>query len=147
MDGHVCFNSNLWLLFIVCWPRKTNFHFPFAANQRKLPFSVSSLFRVCVLYIYIIIYIYIYIYMLLFQTENGSPGDFSWSIYRLLIVQIEICRLSICWRRNKRKLSVCKRTRWTKRTCLSIYIRMNCQMVNRFTLRVPSDCFLPPDLW
>ncbi len=31
------------------------------------------------------------------QTENGSPGDFFLkSVYRLLIVQIEVCRLSAC---------------------------------------------------
>jgi hypothetical protein len=36
------------------------------------------------------IFIFSYIYMLPFQTENGSPGDFSLSVYRLLIVQSEV---------------------------------------------------------
>jgi hypothetical protein len=78
---------------IVCRPRKTNFLFPvpFAANKRKLSFSVSSVFRLlCVyiysyayiykyiyIYIYNYFYIYIYIYILSFETDNGSPGDFS----------------------------------------------------------------------
>ncbi len=45
------------------------------------------------------------IYVLLFQTENGSPGFFFFSIiiYRLLIVQTEVCHLSLCWQRNKRQ--------------------------------------------
>jgi hypothetical protein len=30
------------------------------------------------------------------ETEHGSPGNFPYSIYRLLIVQAEICRLSVC---------------------------------------------------
>ncbi len=53
-------NSNRRLPFIVCRPRKTNFHFPFRlqqtngklllpffvySKQTKLPFSVSSIFR------------------------------------------------------------------------------------------------------
>ncbi len=58
--------------------------------------------------------------MLLIQTENGNPGDFPVSIYRLLIVQMEVCRLSLCLQRNKLKLSVCKRTKWTKWSCLSM---------------------------
>ncbi len=38
--------------------------------------------------------------MLPFQTENGSAGDFLLSVYRLLIVLTEVCRLSDCRRRN-----------------------------------------------
>ncbi len=30
------------------------------------------------------------------ETENGSPGDFPLSVYHVLIVQMEVCRLSIC---------------------------------------------------
>jgi hypothetical protein len=30
------------------------------------------------------------------QTENESPGDFPQSVYRLLIVQTKVCRLSVC---------------------------------------------------
>jgi hypothetical protein len=40
------------------------------------------------------------------QTEYRSPGDFPYSVYRLLIVQTEVCHLSVCWWRNKR-------TKWT----------------------------------
>jgi hypothetical protein len=64
-----------------------------------------------------------------FQTENGSPGDFPWSIYRLLIVQTEVCRLSVCWRRNKQKVSVCKKT---KRIFLSMPFCMCMSMVHMF---------------
>ncbi len=48
------------------------------------------------------------------RTANGSPGYFPKFVYRLLFMQMEVCRLSICWQRNKWKLSICKRT---KRTC------------------------------
>ncbi len=43
IDGHVCWNSNHRLPFIVCQPRKTNVHFPFpfAANNVSLPFPFS----------------------------------------------------------------------------------------------------------
>jgi hypothetical protein len=33
-----------------------------------------------------------------FLKESGSPGDFSSSVYCLLIVQTEICRLSIFYK-------------------------------------------------
>jgi hypothetical protein len=72
--------------------------------------------------IYLSIYISIYIYMQLSQTENGSPGDFPWSVYHLLIVQTEVCRLSVCLWRNKQKLSVCKGTKRTKWICPSVCI-------------------------
>jgi hypothetical protein len=39
----------------------------------------------------------------------------SWSV--MLILQTEVCHLSVCWQRNKQKLSVCKQTKRTKRTC------------------------------
>ncbi len=62
IDRHVCKQS---LYTVYCLPTKENklpftvpvyskekevcrFHFPFATNKRKLPFSVSSIFRVCV---------------------------------------------------------------------------------------------------
>ncbi len=54
--------------------------------------------------------------MVPFQMENGSPGDFPQSVYRLLIVQTEVCRLSDWFPRNKRNFSVCKGTKQTKRT-------------------------------
>jgi hypothetical protein len=44
------------------------------------------------IHIYIHIYICIYISMLPFQTEN-EPRRFPQSVYRLLIVQTEVCLL------------------------------------------------------
>ncbi len=85
-------------------------------QTNKLPF-------VCLLQIYILYYIqyifsifpYICIYILLF-----CPGDFPQSVYHLLIVITEVCRLSVYWQKNKQKLSVCKRAKRTKRTCPSM---------------------------
>jgi hypothetical protein len=82
---------------------------PFAANGHyRFP-----LVSFCV-YIYIM---FMYIYILPFQMEYRSPADFPSSVFRLLIMQTEVCRLSVCWRRNKRKLSICEQTKWT---CLSM---------------------------
>jgi hypothetical protein len=58
--------------------------------------------------------------MLPFQTENRNLGNFPRFVYRLLIMQTEVCHLFVCLRRNKQKLSVSKWTewiKWTKRTC------------------------------
>jgi hypothetical protein len=44
------------------------FHFPFAANKRKLPFSVSSFFHVYILYIFIYCKI----------TSGGISTDVIW---------------------------------------------------------------------
>ncbi len=75
IDGHVCWNSERRLSFIVCRPRKTNFffRFPFAENKRKFAASVFrfkkqtevavSLSSVFPLYISLSIYNYIYIYV------------------------------------------------------------------------------------
>ncbi len=85
---------------------------------------------------------YIYIetaaYMQLFQTKNGSPGDFPLSVYHLLIVKTEVCHLSACLQRKKQKLSICKRTKWTERmnhTCPSMCI------VDSKVLRRTTDNF------
>jgi hypothetical protein len=59
--------------------------------------------------------------MLHFKTENGSQGGFPESVYRLFILQTEVCRLSVL-RKNKRKLCVCKRTKRNKCTCPSMEI-------------------------
>jgi hypothetical protein len=44
IDGHVWWNSNRQLSFIICRPSKTNFLFPFlfAANNRKIAVYVSE---------------------------------------------------------------------------------------------------------
>ncbi len=66
--------------------------------------------------------------MLSFQKENGGPGNFPLSVYRLFTMQTEGCLLSVCLQRSKRKLSVCKRT---KRTCPSmvppLWLALQCQ--------------------
>ncbi len=56
---------------------------------------------------------YIYIHMLPFQTKYGnrSPGDFPSSVYRLLIIHMEVCDFSICWQGNKQKLSIWHQTK------------------------------------
>jgi hypothetical protein len=38
---------------------------------------------------------YIYKYAVL-QTEIGSPGNFPESVYHLLIMQTEVCHMSVC---------------------------------------------------
>ncbi len=73
-------------------------------------------------YLCVCIYIHFYIYILPFQTENWSPGDFPYSVYHLLIVQMEVWRWFVCWWRNKQKLSVCKRTKRTWPS-MGIYIK------------------------
>ncbi len=42
--------------------------------------------------------------------SNGrrKPRRFSWIRLPWLIVQTEVCQLSVCWWRNKQQLSVCK---------------------------------------
>ncbi len=51
------------------------------------------------------------------KMENGSPGDFPFSFNRLLIMQTEVCPFVD---EEKRNLTVCKRTKQTKRTYPSI---------------------------
>jgi hypothetical protein len=72
--------------------------FPYIQKENGLgfrfPFETPA-------YTYIHRYIYIYLYyihMLQFKwkTENGSPGDFPQSLYHWLIVQTEVCHLSVC---------------------------------------------------
>ncbi len=38
---------------------------------------------------------------------------------------MEVYLLSVCWRRNKWKLSVCKRTKWTQQTCPSMIFTLH----------------------
>jgi hypothetical protein len=67
------------------------------------------------------LYLYIDIcFRFIWKTESGSPGDFPLSVYRLLVVQTEVCRLSVC-------LSVCKRTKGTRRIAhLLVYCTRIC---------------------
>jgi hypothetical protein len=131
IDGHICWNSKRRMPLTICKPRKTNLRFPFAENKQKLalsifrlqqingsshlllvPFSVRILYigTAAYIYIYIDIYIYLYLYlylylykhMLPFQTKKWKPRRFSFIRYRLLIMQTEVCRLSVCLRRKNR---------------------------------------------
>jgi hypothetical protein len=98
---------------------KLYFMFQFAANKGKFAISVFCLQQTngscCFLLvsfsgykyickyiyirkrIYIDINMYLHIYMLPFQIENGngSPGNFPYSVYHLLIEQMEVCHLSL----------------------------------------------------
>ncbi len=72
-----------------------------------VPFSVYIYVCMCICtytYVYIcmyILHIHIHLYMLLFQTENGKWKPKRFSLIRLMVV----CHLSVCWWRNKGKLS------------------------------------------
>ncbi len=105
VDGH----SKRRLPLIVCRLRKVNFRFPFSRILTYIYWNGSIYLDIYIyVYIYMCVYVYlIYIYVWKMETE---------SVYRLLIVQTEVCRLSICLWINKRKLSVSKRTKQTKRT-------------------------------
>ncbi len=95
---------------------KQTSRFPFlrAADKRKLPFLLVS-FSVYTVYMYI---------FFKWKMENRSLVDFPESVYCLLIVQTEVCYFSVCWQRNKGKLSVCKWTKWTKQTCPPMHIAL-----------------------
>jgi hypothetical protein len=82
------------------------FRFPFAANKRKLPFSLSFVFRIGIYMLPFKLTVYIYA-----AVSNGKrkPNRFSLVRLSLLIVQTELSNLSVCCRRTKRKLSICKR--------------------------------------
>jgi hypothetical protein len=96
---------------------KLPFSISVCSKQMEVPISVSSAFHVYtengVIYIntYICEYIYIYIYCH-FKRKTEGRGFF--------LNSLNACSLSVCWRRNKRKLSVCKQTKRTKGTCPSI---------------------------
>ncbi len=107
---------------------QTNRSFPFlfAANKQNFSIFVFCLLRtngICCLFTENG-ELYIYIYMLSFYEKIyrkiRRPGSFPWSVYHLLILQTVVCRLSTCWRRNKRKLPIYKRNKWNKQTCPSM---------------------------
>jgi hypothetical protein len=52
-------------------------------------------------------------------------------LIRLLIVETEVCHLSICWRKSKRKLSIWKRTFQTYLSLLLCHfnrLKINCSV-------------------
>ncbi len=53
------------------------------------------------------------------SNAEQNIGNFPKSVFRLLILLTEVCRLSVFWRR---KLSVCKRIKPTNRSCPSMPI-------------------------
>ncbi len=151
------------LLFFVCSKQMEvcRFRFPFPTNKQKLPFSISSVFRLqnsgnmetwtwrhrdgdtetwrhrhgdmehgemetwrhgdveTWRHGDMEPWIWIYLHGDK-ETLNGECKMESQAIFltHVLTVQTEVCRLSLCWRRNKQKLSICK---WTKRTLSSMY--------------------------
>jgi hypothetical protein len=61
------------------------------------------------------------------QPENRSPGDFPWSVYRLVIVQTKLCRLSV--EKETKRSYPCT---WTKWTCPSMPGGRHVQPNSRF---------------
>jgi hypothetical protein len=96
-------------VFIVCRPWKTNFHFPFpfAANKQKFAVSVFGLQQInrsccflLVLFIFVFIFsenrtLYLYATVSSGKRKSEAQGNFPQSVLRLLIMQTEVCRLSI----------------------------------------------------
>jgi hypothetical protein len=106
----------------------TVYHFADQGKQTSdfcfllVPFSTHIHIRKIELYINAHIHLHIYIYTAI---SNGKqkPWRFSLIHLPLLIVQTEVCHLTVCWWRNTQKLSICKRTKcskWTKQTCPSM---------------------------
>ncbi len=116
IDGHVCLNSNHWLP-CVSQARKLNFLFRLQQTNESCHSLLVLFSGYMLLFIYIIYTENRTIYMLPFKTENGSPGDLS--VYCLLIVQTEVCCLSLCLRRNKWKWN-CLQTDSTDLPCMHI---------------------------
>ncbi len=98
-----------------------------------VPFSEYIFIYMYVYFIHIFISIYIMcMYINIHaavsnrKTENRSQGIFFLNVHCLFIVQMEVCLLPVWRRRNKRKLSICKRIKQTKQSahlfqvCLSI---------------------------
>ncbi len=124
-------NSKPRLPLIIWRPRKTNFCFPFAVSifclqqtnkSCRFPLFTFSVYiywwgSICIeremdIYMYIYIYIYEYVNATV-SNEKQKPRWFPSSVYgyHLLIGQMEVCHLSVCLWRNKRKLSVCDQTK------------------------------------
>ncbi len=128
---HVCWNSNRRILFINCLPRKTNFRFPFAANKRKFALSANRVAVFAQFRIRLPKHGEIDIgtwkhggketrrhrlwYMETHHIENGKrkPRRFSLISWPFAHRTNGSFYLYICWRRSKRKLSICQRTTLT----------------------------------
>jgi hypothetical protein len=91
------------------------FHFPFAANLRKLPFSVYIYWMLTYTYVYLYIYIYLYLYICVaISNRKRKPRRFS--LIRLPFAHCANGSSSFVrlFMKKKPKLSFCKRN---KRTC------------------------------
>jgi hypothetical protein len=97
--------------------QQTNESFPFLFSVccKQTEFAACSLQMANFIYIYIC-----YRFMKKIYRKIRRPGNFPWSVYHLLILQTVVYHLSTCWRRNKRKLPVSKRTKRNKQTCPSM---------------------------
>ncbi len=82
----------LFLFHLQQTNRSLLFLFSVAIKERKLPFPLVP-FSV---YLYFNTYTCIYIHILPFKMEIRIPGDFPDSIEGLLIMQADICCLSVC---------------------------------------------------
>ncbi len=103
---------NAYCLPIVCWPRYTNFCFPFMFALKKWKFSVS-VFHLqqtngCCHFPIVLFSVKIYTAV---SKRKRKPRQFSLICYRLRIVQTEVCHLSAYWRRKKWKLFIRKQTK------------------------------------
>ncbi len=73
------------------------------------------------IYYYISIYIYLFIYInAAFSNGKQKRRRFSLILLPFANCTTEVCPLSVCWQRNKQKLSVCK---WTKQTYPSMAMK------------------------
>ncbi len=111
IDGHICqtTNADYRLSF------SANFSFPFAENNRKFAVLFFRLQQTNESESFPLVLFFISIYKLKWEHIYRLPL----SVYHFLILQTEVCSLSVCLGRNKGKFSVCKRTKWM---CLSMGI-------------------------
>ncbi len=114
------------LLIQVCHPSKLLFSFLFVANKHKFAVSVFRWQQTngsWKLPFYRTMCIYVYLYCCSKRKMEAQVIFFNPYVYLMLILETEVCHLSVCWWRKKQKLSVCKwakQTKRTKRTCPSM---------------------------
>ncbi len=123
IDGHVYWDSNCWLPFIFCWPRKKTSIFCFHLHQTNG--SLLFPFYICNKHTEVAVFCsshFPYKYINICKEKWHHIYNNPLSIRQLLIVQMKVCRLSVCWQRIKPKLSVCKWTEQIKQACPSMNI-------------------------
>jgi hypothetical protein len=92
IDRNICWHSNHRLQFIVCQPRKTNFHFPL------VPFPYT--------YIYTHIHTSAYIYILPFLTENRKQKPRCFALIHLWFAHCTTRNLSFIHLLMKKQMEV-----------------------------------------